>query len=120
METDQCSAEDILYMVTAGGAKVLGRDDIGTLAPDKAADITLLNWKQLSYAGGCNDPVDCIVISGDARMVDTVICNGIKVVEKQKLTLVDEAEKRDYTNKIGKELLTKASSRIPGLKADIE
>ena len=115
-----CSAEDILYMVTAGGAKVLGRDDIGTLAPDKAADITLLNWKQLSYAGGCNDPVDCIVISGDARMVDTVICNGIKVVEKQKLTLVDEAEKRDYTNKIGKELLTKASSRIPGLKADIE
>ena len=115
-----CSAEDILYMVTAGGAKVLGRDDIGTLAPDKAADITLLNWKQLSYAGGCNDPVDCIVISGDARMVDTVICNGIKVVEKQKLTLVDEAEKRDYTNKIGKELLTKASSRIHGLKADIE
>ena len=63
--------------------------------------------------------VDCIVISGDARMVATVICNGIKVVEKQKLTLVDEAEKRDYTNKIGKELLTKASSRIPGLKADI-
>ena len=53
-------------------------------------------------------------------MVDTVICNGIKVVEKQKLTLVDEAEKRDYTNKIGKELLTKASSRIHGLKADIE
>ena len=60
------------------------------------------------------------MISGDARMVDSVICNGIKVVEKQKLTLVDEAEKRDYTNKIGKELLAKASSRIPGLKADIE
>ena len=115
-----CSAEDIFYMVTAGGAKVLGRDDIGTLAPDKAADITILNWKQLSYAGGCNDPVDSIVISGDARMVDTVICNGIKVVEKHKLTRVNEAEKRDYTNKIGKELLTKASSRIPRLKADIE
>lgn len=53
-------------------------------------------------------------------MVDTVICNGIKVVEKHKLTRVNEAEKRDYTNKIGKELLTKASSRIPRLKADIE
>ena len=60
------------------------------------------------------------MISGDAGMVDIVICNGIKVVEKQKLTLVDEAEKRDYTNKIGKELLTKAPSRILGLKADIE
>lgn len=51
---------------------------------------------------------------------DTVICNGIKVVEKQKFTLVDEAEKRDYTNKIGKEFLTKASSRIPVLKDDIK
>ena len=99
-----CSAEDILYMVTAGGAKVLGRDDIGVLAVGKAADITLFNWKQLSYAGGCNDPVDCIVISGDARMVDSVICNGIKVVENHKLTLVDEVKKRDYANKIGKEL----------------
>ena len=60
------------------------------------------------------------MISGDARMVDTVICNGIKVVDNHKLTQVDEDEKRDYVNKIGKELLTKASSRIPGLKADIE
>jgi len=33
---------------------------------------------------------------------------------------VDESKKRDYANKVGKELLTKASSRIPGLKADIE
>ena len=60
------------------------------------------------------------MISGDARMVDKVICNGIKVVEDHKLTMVDEVKKRDYTDKIGKELLTKASSRIPGLKADIE
>lgn len=33
---------------------------------------------------------------------------------------MDESKKRDYANKVGKELLTKASSRIPGLKADIE
>ena len=39
---------------------------------------------------------------------------------KHKLTQVDESKKRDYANKVGKELLTKASSRIPGLKADIE
>lgn len=36
------------------------------------------------------------------------------------VTQVDESKKRDYANKVGKELLTKASSRIPGLKADIE
>ena len=84
--------------------------------------VSVRNRKGAHYMSKINTgySVDCIVISGDARMVATVICNGIKVVEKQKLTLVNEAEKRDYTNKIGKELLTKDSSRISGLKADIE
>ncbi len=69
-------------MATAGGAKALGRNDIGTLVPGKAADLTLLDWSSLSYAGGRNDPADCIVRSGDARMVDTVIVNGEIVVKK--------------------------------------
>lgn len=116
---DSCSAEDILYMATVGGAKALGREDIGYLAPGMAADITMINWSQLQYAGGCNDPVDCIVISGDARMIENVMANGVTVVKKGCLTLVNEEEKRDYANRIGKELLTKASARIPGLKADI-
>ena len=80
----------------------------------------MLNWSQLQYAGGCNDPVDCIVISGDARMVDTVMVNGVITVEKGRLTLVNEEEKRDYANSVGRELLTKASARIPGLKDDLQ
>ena len=115
-----CTAEDILYMGTRGGARSLGREDIGYLAPGMAADITMLNWSQLQYAGGCNDPVDCIVISGDARMVDTVMVNGVITVEKGRLTLVNEEEKRDYANSVGRELLTKASARIPGLKDDLQ
>ncbi len=115
-----CTAEDILYMGTRGGARSLGREDIGYLAPGMAADITMLNWSQLQYAGGCNDPVDCIVISGDARMVDTVIVNGVITVDKGRLTLVDEDEKRDYANSVGRELLTKASARIPSLKDDLQ
>lgn len=116
---NSCSAEDVLYMATRGGALTLGRDDIGYLAPGMAADITMLNWSQLQYAGGCNDPVDCIVISGDARMVDTVMINGVIALRHGKLTLVDEEEKREYAAKVGRELLTKASARIPSLKADL-
>lgn len=112
-------AEDILYMATAGGAKCLGRDDIGYLAPGMAADITMLNWHQLQYAGGCNDPVDCIVISGDARMIDTVMVNGEIVVRDGHLARVNEDELRDYANCVGRDLLTKASARIPSLKADL-
>ncbi|MBQ6583074.1 MAG: amidohydrolase family protein [Mogibacterium sp.] len=114
-----CTAEDILYMGTRGGARNLGREDIGYLAPGMAADITMLNWSQLQYAGGNNDPVDCIIISGDARMVDTVMVNGEITVEKGKLTKVNEEEKRQYVNEVGRDLLTKASARIPGLKYDL-
>lgn len=35
--------------------KVLGRDDIGYLAPGMAADFTVMDWNQLTYAGGCYD-----------------------------------------------------------------
>ena len=56
------TAEQILEIATIGGAKVLGReDDIGSLEAGKAADIVLLDWDQLDYAGGRNDPVASIV-----------------------------------------------------------
>lgn len=116
---DSIGCEDILYLATAGGAATLGRDDIGHLAPGMAADFTLMNWNQLQYAGGCNDPVDCIVLSGDARMIETVVVNGETVVKNGRLTKVNEEEKRDYAAAVGRELLTKASARIPGLKADL-
>lgn len=78
-----------------------------------------MNWSQLQYAGGCNDPVDCIVLSGDARMVEEVVVNGELVVHKGHLTKVDEEEKRQYVTQVGRELLTRASARIEGLKADL-
>ena len=113
------SGYDMLKMATVGGAKLLGRGDIGHIAPGMAADFTLMNWNQLQYAGGCNDPVDCIVLSGDARMIETVVVNGETVVKNGRLTKVNEEEKRDYAAAVGRELLTKASARIPGLKADL-
>ena len=111
-EENACTSEDILYMATSGGAKTLGRNDIGTLVPGKAADLTLLDWTSLSYAGGRNDPADCIVLSGDARMVDTVIVNGEIVVEKGRLLRIDEWQKRAYADEIGHELLQRASKHF--------
>lgn len=111
--------DDYLYMATAGGAKVLGRDDIGYLAPGMAADFTVMDWNQLTYAGGCYDPVACIVESGDPRLVKDVVVNGELVVSSGKLTKVNEEEKRDYVNQVGRDLLTRASARIDSLKEDI-
>ena len=113
------TAEQILEIATIGGAKVLGRDDIGYLASGMAADIVLLNWNQLQYAGGCNDPVACIVMSGDSKMVDTVLVNGKVVVRKGTLTTIDEYKEKDWINKVGKEMMIRASMRQEKLKQDI-
>ena len=112
-------AEQILEIATSGGAKVLGRDDIGSIAPNKAADIVLMDWDQLPYAGGKNDPVACIVMSGDSRLVHTVMVNGQIVVADGKLISIDERTVTHQINQVGKNLLQTASERIPSLKMDL-
>ena len=51
------SPEQVLEIATRGGAKILGRDDIGHLAEGMAADLAMMDWSRLQYAGGKNDPV---------------------------------------------------------------
>ena len=62
------------------------------------ADLVLLDWDQIQYAGGKYDPVYTAVLSGDARMVDTVFVNGRMVVEHGHLKTVDEAQANTYIN----------------------
>lgn len=111
--------EQILEIATVGGARVLGREDIGYLAPGMAADLVLMDWDQLQYAGGKNDPVACIVLSGDSKMVDTVLVNGKIVVKEGCLVNIDETEVADWVNNVGKEMLKRASVRVRGLEKDL-
>lgn len=113
------TAEQVLRIASVGGAKVLKRNDIGYLAPGMAADMVLFDWDQLQYAGGKNDPAACIVLSGDSKMVDTVLVNGEIVVKEGMLTMIDERETMDWVNKVGKEMLEKASNRQILLKKDL-
>ena len=40
-----------MEIATLGGAKVLGRDDIGSLAPDMAADFVAFDLGRVGFAG---------------------------------------------------------------------
>eukprot|EP00889_Picochlorum_renovo_P006105 jgi/Picre1/33135/NNA_008461.t1 len=54
---------EAFYMATKGGAKNLGRDDIGELCPGFAADFVAWNTKgNLSLAGSLHDPVSSLVL----------------------------------------------------------
>lgn len=103
-ETPELSVEDVLYAATAGGAKILGRSDIGSLAPGMMADFVLLDWSKFQYAGGRNDPVAAIVLSGDARMVDQVYVNGVRAVNQGILQTIDEDKAARYINRCARTL----------------
>jgi len=50
------SARDALEMATRGGAALLGRDDIGMLAPGMSADFIAVKRNQLGLSGTQRDP----------------------------------------------------------------
>jgi 8-oxoguanine deaminase len=83
------TAEEVFWMATRGGARCLGRDDIGSLEPGKAADLIAVDTRRLSYAGAGSDPLAALVFSPWPEPVDTVMVNGRLVVEGGALCGVD-------------------------------
>jgi len=84
------TSRDALRLATRGGAAVLGREDIGQLAPGKCADIAVWRTDGLELAGAA-DPVDGLVFSGP-HGVDRLWVGGEAVVEGGELVRADEAE----------------------------
>jgi len=87
---DGLTAEDVLRLATVGGARILGRKDIGSLEAGMAADIVIIDFQQIAFAGGQHDPVSAIVNTGNSSIVDTTIVNGKVVVKNGCLVNVDE------------------------------
>ena len=83
---------DILKMATRGSARLLGRDDIGHLAPGMAADLFLVRLNRLALAGAEFDPMNMLCTVGLRSDVDYTIVNGVAVVQNGMLTTVDEEQ----------------------------
>ncbi len=107
-------AEDILRLATVGGAQVLGRDDIGYLAPGMAADLVLIDLDRIGFAGGKHDPVAAIVGSGDCHIVDATIVNGRVVVRNGRLLGADESDIVRRANAVSAGMIKKAATRACG------
>ena len=63
------TARQALEMATIGGAEVLGRKDIGSLAVGKCADLVAFNLNQLDFAGGLTDPVSSLVFCNPSKLI---------------------------------------------------
>src|SRR2546429_6134386 len=72
------SAAEVFEAATLGGARALGRDDLGRLAPGACADIVVIDLTgggTLRY-GPVRDPVKSLVECGIGDDVETVVVDG--------------------------------------------
>jgi len=84
---DAMGAREALSVATRGGAAVLGRDDIGRLAPGMAADIACFDRRQIDFAGGEWDMLASLLFCGPVKTSYTIINGKIVVAEGQLATM---------------------------------
>tara|TARA_A100001391_G_scaffold166384_2_gene126471 strand:- start:29727 stop:31088 length:1362 start_codon:yes stop_codon:yes gene_type:complete len=81
---DAVTVEDVIHWGTSGGARILGLDQVGELAPGRAADLAVYDLNQPRYfgmhdpaiapvAGGGSATVRHLLVDGQARVRDGVI-----------------------------------------------
>src|SRR5918993_248944 len=104
------TAREALEVATRGGAAVLGRSDIGVLAPGMCADFFSIDLNTVDYAGGLNDPVAATVFCAPQKARYTVI-NGRVVVENGQVTTVDMDPVIKAHNRFSRELAGAQSTR---------
>jgi cytosine/adenosine deaminase-related metal-dependent hydrolase len=105
---DAMSAREALEIATLGGAKVLGRDDIGALAPGMAADFVSFDLCQHGFAGALHDPVAALVFCAPSQ-VSTSVIDGKVVVRHGQLTTVDLGPIVERHNRLAGQLISMAN-----------
>ncbi|MGI9389048.1 MAG: 8-oxoguanine deaminase [Boseongicola sp.] len=83
---DAMSARETLEIATRGGAQVLGREDIGQIAPGYRADLAIWDVSGIDSAGSW-DPA-ALVIAGPQRVRDLFV-EGRRIVADGRMTTID-------------------------------
>lgn len=98
---------DILKLATVGSAKLLGRDDIGSVEIGKAADFFLIDTRRFELVGAMVDPKSVLATVGLKGAVDYTVINGKLVVQKGHLVTIDEEKVQDKAERSFQEFIRK-------------
>jgi cytosine/adenosine deaminase-related metal-dependent hydrolase len=81
------TAREVLEIATLGGARVLGRDDIGALAPGMAADLVGVPLHEIGLAGAAHDPLAALFFCHVPRVRFNVVAGRVLVRDGELTTL---------------------------------
>ncbi len=99
---DAMSAREALEIATLGGAQVLGRDDCGTLAPGKRADLAIWDISGIEAAGSW-DPV-ALLLAGPVR-VRGLFVEGRQIVAGGRMLTLDLPRVIERQNRLARRLM---------------
>ena len=104
---DALTARQSLAIATRGGAAVLGRDDIGQLAPGYAADIAAFDCRGIDFAGAAWDLLAGLLFCGSTKTSYTII-NGKIIVDQGHLVTMDMPKLLENHHAMTADLMRKA------------
>lgn len=103
------SARETLEIATLGGARVLGRDDLGALAPGMAADIVTVPLDDIGMAGALHDPLAALLFCHVPRIRHSIV-HGRVVVRDGHLMTLDLPQLIERHNALARQLAEAAFS----------
>jgi cytosine/adenosine deaminase-related metal-dependent hydrolase len=101
------TAREVLEIATLGGARVLGRDDIGALAPGMSADIVTVPLDDIGLAGALHDPLAALFFCHVPRVKHSIV-NGRVVVRDGQLATLELPRLIERHNRLAAGLLAAA------------
>ena len=96
------SPREALELATVGGARLLGREDIGYLAPGMSADFVAVNIDRPQFAGAHADLVAALILC-QTDSVDYSFIDGKMVVDRGRLKTVELETVVEKTNELAKQ-----------------
>ena len=101
------SGYQVLKMATRGSARLLGREDIGSLEVGKCADFFLVDSRRLELVGGEYSPADVLATVGLRGPVDYTVVAGKITVKEGHLVTIDEVSTGEQARRCCREYLSR-------------
>jgi 8-oxoguanine deaminase len=101
---------DLLLMSTRIPAAMIGRNDIGQIAPGFCADVTAFDMRGVGFAGARADLLSGLLLAGDDTRASLTMVAGVPRVRDGRLLDADEYALREHVDRAATRLIARASA----------